>query len=109
MADSVIAHQPYIYAFSFKDEGQKVAKIPGGKVLKLIGETEGYYKLAPLPVGEYEPYPVASSVWWVRASMADKYIGPVVPPVVIPPVSSNPSDIEAAAHIVALIRWLKEL
>jgi hypothetical protein len=104
MADSVIAHQPYIYAFSFKDEGQKVAKIPGGTVLKLLGEAEGYYKLAPLPAGSYEAYPVASSVWWVRASMADKYTGPVSPP-----VSGNVSDIEAAAHIVAIIRWLKEL
>ena len=108
MADSVIAHQPYIYAYSFKDEGQKVAKIPGGKVLKLIGEFEGYYKLAPLPVGEYEPYPVTAAIWWVRSSMADKYIGPVTPPV-IPPVSGNVSDIEAAAHIVAIIRWLKEM
>jgi hypothetical protein len=103
----VIAHQPYIYAYSFKDEGQKVAKIPGGKVLKLIGEFEGYYKLAPLPAGSYEAYPVASSVWWVRASMADKYTGPVTPPV-IPPEGSV-SDIEAAAHIVALIRYIKEL
>lgn len=107
MAMTVYAKAPYIYAYASRATTKKVAKIPGGTPLLVITEFEGWYEVAKLATGQYDSYPDEAEHWWVDPEFTLK--STVVTPTLPVDVSSNVSDIEAAAHIVAIIRWLKEM